>query len=167
MCEADAVLVQLDDPGDPRPVEPVAELLGLGADGYEGGRGRFGDERDGLEHMPDRARQTLEPRTHELVELSRNRKWLCRTQRHSTVHQEARDLERVEGIPRRGVVDAPERWARQRLAHAREDEPVQGAHRERADRDPRRPLREVALERKRTWRGLEPRGDEQLDALVR
>jgi hypothetical protein len=166
MGEAHVILVRLDHTGGHRSVEPLADVLGLGADGDQCLGRRVRDERRGLEDTRDRPRQPLEPCAHEFIERSRNRERLCRTESRSVLHQEAGDLERVERIPARGVVDAAERGARQRLAQARQHEPVDGAHRERAHRESDQPVREITLERKRSRLRFEPGRDEQLDGFV-
>ena len=146
MREADAVAFQLDHPGGYRPVEPSGHLLRLGAGRRQRRRRRFGEECAGLEHAPDCLRQTLEPCTYDLVERSRNRERLCRTKGRPFLQEEAGDLERVEGIPARGVVHPAKRGARQRLAQARKDEPMERTQREWTHSDAERPVREVTPE---------------------
>ena len=110
--------------------------------------------------MPDRSRQALESCAHELFERSRDRQRLPRTQRRFALQQETGDLERVKGIPARSVVHTAERGARQRLAKARDNEPVLVTDSERPHPDPKEPVGQRTLELEPRRPRLQPDRDE-------
>jgi len=126
MREADLADHALDDVRDQRRLE---RILGMSRGRQEVDRGRAegGDERQRAARAFGQRRESS---AYQVVQALRDRERLRRVDVHG---QRSRELEGVERIPARGLVDAEQRWSREDAVEALAEDRLQRADGQGAD----------------------------------